>query len=194
MSKPIRSDRFDAAVAEAPPLAEAPAVSRKRVAVEAALGGDEIIQLSIRPSPWFVAIVSMKWIVSIAILLVASAIAARGGWGRGGLIGVQILVVVLIVRLGIATLQWASRTYVLTNRRVMRFKGLINVHVVDCPLARIAQIDQHTEWYHRPLRIGSIRMAPASDRGRPVTWEHVANPDELHDTLVKAIRRSQSGD
>lgn len=195
MSKPIRTDCFDAAVAEAPPVTDAPAIASKKAAAKVELGGDEIIQFSIRPSLWFVAIVSATWVIGLGLVAAAVAIVAfRGGWTHQTPIVYQVLVAVAAVRAGVATLQWASRLYLLTNRRVMRIKGVLKPDVAECQLARISRVDVYAGWYHRPLRLGSIQMTPGSGDGPPVVWEHLAHADDVHAKLVRAIRKAQSGE
>ncbi len=194
MSKPVRTDRFDAAVAEAPPLADVTAVATKEARVSLRLDGDEIIQLTIRPSAWFIAIVSVNWIVTLGLLGAALALVTQGRWNTGTAIGYQVIIGLIVARLVVATLQWATRTYVLTNRRVMRFHGVHNVNVAECPLARISRVDNYATWYQRPLRIGTIRMTSADAVHRAVIWEHVAQSEDIHDKLVRAIRKAQSRD
>jgi uncharacterized membrane protein YdbT with pleckstrin-like domain len=186
MNKP---EPFPSAAAEAPPAVEvAPVATAKTAAKLEMLGGDEVIQLSIKPSLWFIPLVSLGWIVAVGVLVAALAI----GWTREGLIACQVLMCVAALRLGIATLQWASRLYVLTNHRVMRFKGVLSVDVAECRLARISAVDLHAPLYARALRLGSIRMHPA-DAGVPLlAWDDVAHPQEIHEILERAIRKAQS--
>lgn len=195
MSKPAKSDRFESVVAEAPPMTEAtPVAAAKKATLKVELGGDEIIQLSIKPSLWFVAIVSFKWVAAVGLLGGALAIALGGGWSRQAAIAYQVLLSIAAVGVGIGALQWASCTYVLTNRRVMAFKGIRVVDVTECPLARIADVQLFCTWYHRFLRLASIRMTPADKRGASVTWEHLARAPEIEETLERAVRKAQSSD
>src|SRR5262245_46491126 len=85
------------------------------------LDGGEIIILALKPSLWFVPIVSLRWL-ALAVLLFACA-----QWS--GLAGyswtlIQVALIIAFGRLGYAMLQWASRSYYLTNRRVMRIRGV----------------------------------------------------------------------
>lgn len=186
-SKP---DPFESTVAEAPPVASA-AVVPKAARVE--LGGDEVIEFSIKPALWFIPLESARWVLTACVLAVALAVAQQTGWTREGAIAFTIIIAVAVLRVGVAALQWASKLYVLTNRRVMRFRGVLTVEVAECPLSKIGRADLHVDWYQRPLRLGSIRMeAAAEPKRQQVVWEHLAHPAEIHERVRRAIRRSQS--
>ena len=187
-----KSEPFPTTTAEAPPLVKmTPVATAKAAAKLEMLGGDEVIQLSIKPALWFIPLVSLGWIVGVAVLVVALATGVHGSWAREGLFACQALIGVAALRLAIATLQWASRLYVLTNRRVMRFTGVLSVRVAECPLARISAIDLQAPPYGRVLRLGSIRMQPVDTSLPAVTWDDVAHPHEVHEILERAIRKSQ---
>ncbi len=189
MNKP---EPFPTTVAEAPPAVEmTPVATAKAAAKLEMLGGDEVIQLSIKPSLWFIPLVSLGWIVGVGVLVAALAGGVRGSWAREGLFACQTLIGVAALRLAIATLQWASRLYVLTNRRVVRFTGVLSVRVAECPLARISAIDLQAPPYGRLLRLGTIRMQPVDAKVPPLTWDEVAHPHEIHEILERAIRKSQ---
>lgn len=194
MTKPVRTARFDAVAAEAPPLAEAaPAITTKsRPSV--ALRDDEIIQISIRPSPWFVLLASFWWLVGVGLLELGLTLLVRGQFNLQVALVSQALFAVAAFRVGIATLQWAARTYILTNRRIMRIKGVFNVHVAECPLARISAVHVYATWYQHLLNIGTIRTTPADEHLAPVSWTHIASAGDFHDMLVRAIRKAQLPD
>jgi len=189
MNKP---EPFPTTAAEAPPAVKmTPVASANAAAKLEMLGGDEVIQLSIKPSLWFIPLVSLGWIIAVGVLVAALATGLRGSWGREGLFVCQALIGVAALRLAIATLQWASRLYVLTNRRVMRFTGVLSVRVAECPLARISAIDLLVRPQARVLRLGTIRMQPVDAAAVPLTWDDVAHPHEIHEILERAIRKAQ---
>ena len=170
-----------------------PAVtSEEAVASTIQLDGDEIIQLSIKPSLWFIPVVSLRFVAAAGLLAAAVAFAMRGSGADLGWRIVQLLVILAIVRLALAALQWASRLYVLTNRRAMRFRGVLSVDVSECPLAKISEPELCVAAYQRGLRLGTIRMHPAAAELAQVEWEQVAGASEVHELLVRAIRNSQS--
>ena len=182
-------------VTEVPQAIKAPPVTAVKTAAQLELlDGDEIIQLSIKPSLWYIALVSAGWLFAVGVLVVVLAIGMQPTWTREGLIAIQVLIGVAALRVGVAMLQWASRLYVLTNRRVMRFKGVFNVDVLERRLVQISAVDLHVRWCDRALRLGSIHMPTAEDPRPPVIWDDVARPHEIHEILERAIRKAQSKD
>ncbi len=177
----------------AAPAADAAPVAAP-TAARLALDGDELIQFSVKPSLWFIGFVAARWLAALALLGVALTIAIRGAWSWESALVLQLLITVAAVRLAVGTLQWASRVYVLTNRRVMCFRGVLSVEVAECPLGRIGAVDRFATGAQRRLRLGTLRIAPSDPRARPIVWEHVAYPDDLYERLMRAIRRGQNGE
>jgi len=176
----------DALQVHMPPVA---AVPKARAEALELLDDDEIVQLSIKPSLWFVPIVSARAVVvfvGVAILLVAFA---GGSFQATGVALVAVLAAV--ARVAIASLQWASRLYVLTNRRVMRFSGVLRVRVAACPLTRVGDARLHVSDYQRLLRLGTIRMQPDGASGDPVTWSHLSRPDPVYEIVTRAIQNAR---
>lgn len=189
MSKTSSLEPLESAVAEASSVA-APA-KKMTAAASLELREDEIVQLSIRPSLWFIPLYSLKLVLAMALLAAFVAVYAQG---RASLAVTVTLLVIVLAVLSIvlaATLQWASRLYVLTNRRVMQFRGVFSVEVAECGLKQIAQTRLQLAWFQPLLRLGSIQMTPKNQDKPAIVWEHVARPDEVHEILERAIRKAQ---
>jgi uncharacterized membrane protein YdbT with pleckstrin-like domain len=127
--------------------------------------------------------------------LLAAALALGGGvaWNPATQIAFNAVIAAAVLRAAIGSLQWASRLYVLTNRRVLRFSGVFNVRVVECRLARVQAADLRITPPQRVLGLGTIRFAAADD-GREILWDQLAHPREVHEIAVRAIRKAQLGD
>jgi len=190
MSPRPAADPVKAVAAEATPI---PAVTVKPAASLPLLGGDEIIQLSIRPSPWCIALYSFKLLLAMALLATAVGFATQGRPSLPASVALAIIVLAAFGGLIATTLQWASQLYVLTNRRVLRFRGVFNVDVAQCGLAQIGSARLYAAWYERLGRLGSIEIVPNHPDARGMVWEHVARPTEVHEILVRAIQKSKSG-
>jgi hypothetical protein len=151
------------------------------------LNGDELILLALKPSPWFVLLVSLRW-VGLGILLVLVAdrdfIPLRYQWYLR-----QAGVWLAAIRLAWAMLEWVSRQYVLTNRRVMRLRGVFEVDLFEASLMRIQSTVATFTLSERIFRVGTIRFETA---GGGATWQIVAKPVEVHQKLCEAIRRAQN--
>jgi hypothetical protein len=190
MSEPDQANNLVAGVA---PAAEAPPVTTAKAAAKLELlDGDEIIQLSIKPSLWLIPLVSLNLLAAIIAVTAGLAVAMRAGYVPETAAPFQILAGLAGLRLAVATLQWASRLYVLTNRRVMRFKGTLNVEVAECRLTKISQVDLHIPSYGWALRLGSIRLRSAEPPAASLDWDDVARPQHIHEILVRAIRKAQT--
>jgi len=181
--------RYDAVHVDANSVA---ALDEARDARLELLDGDEIIELSIKPSLWFVAIVSLRFILAVAVVAALIDWTARSS-GAPLTSYVAILAVLGAAgRLAVAGLQWASRVYILTNRRVMRMAGVLNVVVDDCRLKLVGGTNLVLAPAPRLLGLGSIRITPSGDGQSPIVWEHVARAGAIYAKLVRAIKKAQS--
>jgi hypothetical protein len=188
MSEPPSADPIKSVVAEAPPVV----VPTEKVAASLQLlDGDEIIQLSIRPSPWCIALHSFRLVLAMVLLGVAVTLAAQGRPSLAATIALTTIVLVGFCVVVAATLQWASRLYLLTNRRVVCFRGVFSVHLAQCGLTQVGEARIQRAWYEPLLRLGSIHLLPTEPEKPVLVWEHVARPAEVHEILVRAIQKAK---
>ncbi len=172
--------------------AATPVTAESKAALAELLDGDEIVQLSIKPSPWHVAIVSARFVGVMGCLAgVAAAFGVNAGWTALASLAFSAGLVAAVARIAFGSLQWASRLYVLTNRRVMHFRGVFAVRVTALPLARVSEATLRSRWYESVLRLGSIRVATSDAGGGHMNWVHVARAAEVHELLLRAIRKAQ---
>lgn len=159
------------------------------------LDGDEIVILAIKPSLWFILFASSRWLVAMGIVIALSEwiVGTFGFLGLTQPMVVQAALALAGARFGFALLQWVSRLYVLTNRRIMRLMGIFNVDLFECPLTKIQNTYLSLAWYERLTGVGSIGFATAGTGGIEASWLNVNNPMELHERLRSAIRRAQQG-
>ena len=76
----------------------------------------------------------------------------------------------MIARLSWAVLEWVSRLYVLTNRRVMRIRGVFNVEMFECPLDRIQNTEVQLSITERLVRVGTVMIETAGTWGQ-ASWK-----------------------
>lgn len=155
------------------------------------LDGGEIVVLAIKPSLWFILLVSKRWIAGAALVLAAASLAGKTALT---LPIMQLAVGLLIGRLLWATMQWSTRLYVLTNRRIMLIRGVFNVQLFECALTRLQNTWMTFSLAERILRLGSIHLSTAAgaDAGGTATWKTVARPIEVHEHIRAAIGRASS--
>jgi len=180
-----------------PPYSEAPeANARPLGAVEELLpanllDGGEIVILAVKPSLWFVVFTSIRWLAAmIAVILLA------GWWGHQipfvkPHMVVQAAAALGAARVGFALLQWVARLYVLTNRRVLRLMGILNIDLFECPLTKIQNTYLTLAWYERLTGLGTISFATAGTGGIEASWAHINRPLEVHERVRSAIHRAQ---
>jgi hypothetical protein len=153
--------------------------------------GDEIIQLSLKPSLWYIPLVSARWLGCAGVLALGMLVAAQTGWTVATSLGFNLALSLAGLRLGLGTLQWASRLYVLTNRRVIRFKGVFSVASAECPLRDIANVVLVRPGLQRFLPLGNVVMLDRRDGGRTLSWSALARPEEVHELVRRAVARSR---
>ena len=156
------------------------------------LDGGEIIILAIKPSPWSVLLTSTRWIVLGLVLAIIACAPGRiiplGTNARWYLW--QLGFWMTCARLAWAMLDWVSRLYVLTDRRIMRIRGVFNVDMFECALCRIQNTYVTLSVGERLTRTGTIGIQTAGT-GAGASWRIVARPLEVHEKLRDAVNRSQ---
>lgn len=175
-------------------MTEAPELSasaRAEALPAGLLQDDEVVILMLRPSMLFVPLRSLGGLAAIAILMLALALmAVRFAWIPWSDTQAYALGVALAAgRLLWQTLDWWSRVYVLTDRRIIRRMGVLHVSEFEAQLRNI----QHTSVF-RPLRerlfgLGTIGFATAGSDVFDAFWLMVKNPFAVHRTVVDAIHR-----
>ena len=189
-------DRHDAAVLDPPvemlqPATEGDAVTTyapRDLVPARLLDGGETVLLAIKPSLWFVAFNSFRWILILSLVVVGVLWMSPGWQPVEPRLLIQTAIGFMVLRLAVATLQWVSRLYVLTNRRIMRIRGVFNVDIFEANLTRIQNTYLRLNWYERVFRLGTIDISTAGTGSVEASWENVPRPLEVHE----AIRRATS--
>ena len=101
----------------------------------------------------------------------------------------EIALAAAALRIGVAMMQWVSRVYVLTNRRIMRIRGVLKADLFECPLVQVIGT-QVTIGPHEALtRLGTIRFN-TGDNVADGSWYHVTRPHEVHAEVRRAVERA----
>ena len=150
--------------------------------------GEQII-LAIKPSLWFIVFHSVPLIIILGLFLIGLRTFFPAdvfdSWSRTIH---QIVALAILVQLVVSTLQWISRLYVLTDRRILRIRGIINIEIFECPLIKIQNTYLTLAWYERLLSLGSIFFATAGTAGVEASWMNINQPLEVHELIRSAIR------
>lgn len=157
------------------------------------LDGGEIVHFAIKPAPWFILLVSLRWIVAAIMLACLAWVDGVAPYYR--VAALQAAVLLAAARLGWAAMEWVSRLYVLTNRRVISIRGVTRVEIFECSLDRIQNTHVVLSPPERLARVGTVafQTAAAGSPGGTGTWRMVAKPLEVHERLLAAIQRVRPG-
>lgn len=150
----------------------------------------EIILLMIKPSPWFIVLEPLRTLLGILLLTIATF------WlNRSGLLPFRSSDVllcgcgVMIARLLWQFLEWVSRVYVLTDKRVIRVRGVLRVHVFEASLRQIQHTELQFNIRERVTGLGTIFFTTAGTAFVEAAWTMIAKPMQVHQEVVKAIQR-----
>ena len=86
-------------------------------------------------------------------------------------------------------LEWLSRVYVLTDKRVIRVAGVLRVSVFEAGLQQVQHSEVYLSLRERLFALGTIGFATAGSAITEAYWQMVANPLEVHRAVVNALRR-----
>jgi hypothetical protein len=177
---------------------DAPAVaapSPRSALLPASLIDDgETIILMIRPSALFIVLSCAGSLMFIALVAMFLAYLARFqqqipwiSWSdrQAFALGMGLI----LLRLGWQTLEWWSRLYVLTDRRVIRRMGVLRVAVFQAELKNIQHTSVFKQLRERLFGLGTIGFATAGSLTFDAFWTMIRRPFEVHQQVVQAIRR-----
>lgn len=152
----------------------------------------EVVLMILRPSLWFVILTSIRFIAAVAILVLAKRIFDdQMPYDIRAYIEAGVFVVA--GRITWALLQWMSRIYVLTDMRIVAITRVVNPHVFECPLRKIARTRIIYTLRERLLGIGSIEIIPQDEESPVGLWLMVSRPRRVHERVLNAIRRARQG-
>lgn len=100
----------------------------------------------------------------------------------------MILIAILVFTLGsmaIDFIRWKSETFVVTNRRVIHTRGILNKHVMDSSLSKINDVILEQSFFGRMFGYGTIKILTAADETMN-TLDHISNPVEFKQAMLNA--------
>lgn len=150
----------------------------------------EIIILLLKPSPWFILLAPLRVLTAILVLAMA-ADAANSYLGLG--VNRQniylVTMAMLLARVFWQFLEWLSRVYVLTDRRVIAVAGVLRVRVFETPLEKVQHTNLHFSLRERLFALGTISFATAGTAFSEAYWLMLSNPLEVHQKIVQTLQR-----
>lgn len=89
------------------------------------------------------------------------------------------------------TLDWLNERYIITNRRVMEVKGIVNKHVRDSALEKVNDVDLTQSVVGRVLGYGTVQIITGSDIGVN-RFRRIANPVRFKREMLNAKEQLHS--
>jgi len=131
--------------------------------------------------------VTRIWRAVVAGLLILLISLVLMFWPHLRLLGwISIIVAIAplaeVIRL---TLDWHNERYIITNRRVMEIKGIVNKHVRDSALEKVNDVDMKQSVVGRLLRYGTVQIITGSDIGVNL-FHRISNPVRFKREMLNA--------
>jgi hypothetical protein len=154
----------------------------------------EVVILLLKPSPFFIALTSLRFVAIVALLVTAVFLFDLNDRFHLNTVAVIEAGIFLAAgRLMFAVLQWMARLYVLTDLRVLRISGVFNVQIFDCPLRKVARTRVLQSTRDRLLGVGSIEIIPSDEDEPEGVWQTIGKPRLVHEQLVATINKAKQG-
>lgn len=151
---------------------------------------DEVVILMLRPSLMYVVLSSLGGLVFIALVTFALAYLARLPWiGWSDRQAFMLGVGLATLRVGWQFLEWVSRVYILTDRRIICRGGVLRVVVFQTQLKNIQHTSVFARFRERLFGLGTIGFATAGSDTLEAYWVMIRQPFAVHKTVVQAIKR-----
>ncbi len=155
------------------------------------LADDEIVILMLRPSLLFVGLSSLASLTVIAVVtLTLALLAIRITWLPWSEVAAYAMgAAVATARLLWQCLEWWGLVYVLTDRRVVRRTGVLQVSIFEAPLRNIQHTSIFQPFRERVFGLGSIGFATAGSDVFDAFWVMIRQPYAVHKTVLETIER-----
>lgn len=175
------------------PTAEsANAAPAEAIVPERVLQDGEVILLAVKPSGWFVVLSSWPVLAAAGLVALATFTAGRAIGAAGAAPAIYLFCLgAALLRLLAACFQWLVRVYVLTDKRIMRLRGVARVDVFQCPLRQVRRTELTASGGERLFGLGSLLFDVEDADPRGSAWENLSRPTEVREAVEEAIRRAR---
>lgn len=180
---------FAAAMSEAP--AGVSAVTSRWTSVPGGVvDGGEIVLLATKPSPWHPVLESSAWLVTCALLATSLLMLGKTIPGLSTPASAQVILMVGIVRLGLAVIHWITTWHLLTNRRIIDVHGVRSPVIRSCLLIHVRNTYLRTSTVEKWLGLGTVLFVTDEPEHRPHLWPSVPYAEEVHAKIRRAIENA----
>jgi uncharacterized membrane protein YdbT with pleckstrin-like domain len=141
------------------------------------------------------ALLRRLWRPSLAGILILAVAITMMFWPQIRLTGWLAVLLALfplweIVR---AFLDWLNERYLITNRRVMEVKGVINKEISDSALEKVNDVKMRQSIVGRFLRYGTVEIITGSDIGVNM-FRRISNPVRFKRAMLNAKEQLHTAD
>ncbi len=105
-------------------------------------------------------------------------------------VGISILV---LISGTLDYMRWISEQYVVTDRRVIQIRGILNKRVIDSSLEKINDVELRQSLIGRMLNFGTIEILTASGDEGANLIERITNPLEFKRAMLEAKHNHEHG-
>jgi hypothetical protein len=181
----------DPACHEAGPAIGNPTERAEAMLPEQLLNDGEIIVMLLKPSAWYL-LLSCAGVLGVLWSFVGALVWFRHGMGWGPLSSADLLAlgaILSIVQIGWQSLEWLSRNYILTDRRVIRTRGVVRLAVYQATFQQLEGARLVASSRERVVGLGSIAFFNKGSHYPSAHWLMLRQPQAVYDKLIQTIER-----
>ncbi len=108
------------------------------------------------------------------------------------LFGTFVISVMVLISIFVTFLRWNAEQYIITDRRVIQIRGVLNKTVIDSSLGKINDIGLNQSLLGRMFNFGTVEILTAADESSG-TMEGVAAPLEFKRAMLEARHNYEQG-
>lgn len=153
------------------------------------LADDETILFAVREHPLFF-LRHISWALTFLITVFLVVLWAQLGLAPGNP-SMSLGFAFLIIPVGLiwwAYLVWKNHAYIVTGRRVIQIKGVLNKEVVDSLLEKVNDVKTDQSLIGQWFDYGDIQILTANEQGTNV-FRHISHPLDFKKAMMEAKER-----
>jgi uncharacterized membrane protein YdbT with pleckstrin-like domain len=163
--------------------------------IESLLGEREKIVLVTRQH-WFILVSAIFVELTLILILLAITVSLSVYLTPYALIIVAVGFVIMLLPIATMTgdiLNWTSRQFIVTNRRVIQIEGLFDKQVIDSSLEKVNDVKMRQSAFGRVFDYGDIEILTASELGVNL-FRRIENPIQFKTSMLNAKERLEHGE
>jgi len=131
-------------------------------------------------------------LAGVLILVAAVLLLLNSGFKPIGWLAVVVAVLPLVEAVRIF-MDWSNEQYIITNRRVMEVRGIVNKHVRDSALEKVNDVELDQSVMGRLLNYGTVQIITGSDIGVNM-FRRISNPVRFKRSMLNAKEELQASE